>query len=73
MSDNGMEKRRNTFRGIFSDKIVFLGETTKIDVGANVFTHRNSSGEIDSLIIDSFYFFSEEEMHDIRRSHRLGF
>ena len=37
------------------------------DVGAN----RNSRGEIDSLIIDSWYFFGRDELHDIQRSHRL--
>ena len=35
-------------RSVISDKIVFLGETNMGDVGANVFTHRNSRGEIDS-------------------------
>jgi hypothetical protein len=49
-------------RSVISDKIVFLGETNIKDVGANVFTHRNSLGEIDSLIIDSWYFFDGDEI-----------
>jgi hypothetical protein len=49
-------------RSVISDNIVFLGETNMGDVGANVFTHRNARGEIDSLIIDSWYFFDGDEI-----------
>ena len=57
-------------RKMISDNIVFMGYADngdddtvgeEDDVGAEVFTHRNSRGEIDSLIIDSFYF---EELRD---------
>ena len=69
---NATEKQMtNLARKVVSDKIVFMGHTNMGDVGANVFTHRNARGEIDSLIIDSWYFFSRDELRDIKRSHRL--
>jgi hypothetical protein len=49
-------------RSVISDQIVFLGETNMGDVGTNIFTHRNSRGEIDFLIIDSWYFFDSTEI-----------
>ena len=57
-------------RKVVSDKIVFMGGTNNMGE-VMIFTHRNSRGEIDSLIIDISYFFGKHEHHDIRRSHRL--
>ena len=56
---------------MISDNIVFMGYADngdddtvgeEDDVGAEVFKHRNSRGEIDSLIIDSWYFFDSTEI-----------
>ena len=59
----------NIAGGGVSHKIIFMGYTHMgYDVGAEVFTHRNSRGEIDSLIIDSFYF---EELRDNDSLERL--
>jgi hypothetical protein len=60
--DATLKQKIKLARSVISDKIVFLGETNMGDVGANVFTHRNSRGEIDSLLIDSWYFFDEDEI-----------
>ena len=48
-------------RKVASDNIVFLGHMEGGNPG-NVFTHRNSRGEIDSLIILDWNFFSRDEI-----------
>lgn len=40
--------------------ILFLGDTRGGDVGAALFGHFSSTGELDSLIIDVWYFFEKD-------------
>ena len=46
-------------RRIFPD-LLFNGRTIRGDVGATLYAHYDKSGDIDSLIIDSSYFFPSE-------------
>lgn len=41
--------------------LLFRGETTGGDVGANLYAHYNANGEIDSLLIDNDYFFPKDD------------
>lgn len=42
--------------------ILFLGDTVGGDVGANLYAHYGSDGNIDSLIIDNNYFFPDGDL-----------
>ena len=47
-------------RKISGGAVLFQGETVGGDVGAGLYAHYNSGGNIDSLIIDNNYFFKEQ-------------
>lgn len=44
-------------RNLSNGTIIFQGETVGGDVGADLYAHKNHKNEIDSLIIDNFYYF----------------
>jgi hypothetical protein len=43
-----------------SERILFVGTTDGGDVGADVYAHFNTKGEIDSLIIDNYMVYKDE-------------
>jgi hypothetical protein len=44
-------------RKLTNGGVIFQGETIGGDIGADLYAHYNASKNIDSLIIDNFYFY----------------
>jgi len=42
-----------------SPRIIFIGQTIGGDVGADLYTHLDKHNEIDSIIIDNYFFFKQ--------------
>ena len=52
--------------------ILWVGETQGGDEGAALYGHYDAKGELDSLIVDIYYFFTDENSGDDGGSHTDG-
>jgi hypothetical protein len=57
--DYSYDSRKNIseVRKLTNESVIFQGQTVGGDVGADLYAHYNSKKEVDSLIIDNYYFF----------------